>query len=290
VELVREWVSYKGPAGIVPGLLVRPRAASGPLPGVIVIQEVWGVDGHIADVTERFASAGYVALAPDLYGAGGGRPQVVAPDRVEQAKHFLDTLPPGQWMELQRDEQRRAETLGRVPGGRGEQVGETLAMLFGGVQRDREKHLGSLEAALGFLGSHVACGGRPVASVGYCMGGSLSAQLAVSSALAAAVIYYGTGPDAEQVAQISCPIRGFYGREDARIVAGLPDFAAALAAAGIDHELRIYPDTGHAFFNDTRPSYRPEAARDDWARTLAFLAATLDPVGTVPLEGVKTAV
>jgi carboxymethylenebutenolidase len=122
------------------------------------------------------------------------------------------------------------------------------------------------------------------------MGGSLSAQLAVSSALAAAVIYYGTGPDAEQVAQISCPIRGFYGREDARIVAGLPDFAAALAAAGIDHELRIYPDTGHAFFNDTRPSYRPEAARDAWARTLAFLAATLDPVGTVPLEGVKTAV
>jgi carboxymethylenebutenolidase len=289
VELVREWVSYKGSAGIVPGLLVRPRAANGPLPGVIVIQEVWGVDGHIADVTERFARAGYVALAPDLYGAGGGRPEVVAPDRIERAKQFLDTLAPGQWMELQRDEQRRAEALARVPGGRGDQVGETLATLFGGVQRDREKHLASLHGALAFLGSHVACGGRPVASVGYCMGGGLSARLAVGTELAAAVIYYGTGPDAEQVAQISCPIRGFYGQDDPRIVAGLPDFAGALAAAGIEHELCVYPDTGHAFFNDTRSSYRPEAARDAWARTLAFLAATLDPAGTVPVERVETA-
>src|SRR5205823_7491250 len=131
----------------------------------------WGVDGHIADVAERFASAGYVALAPDLYGSGGGRPQVVAPDRIERAKQFLDSLPPGQWMELQRDEQARAEALARVPGGRGEEVGETLATVFGGVQRDQEKHLGALREAIAFLGSHVACGGRRVASVGYCMGG-----------------------------------------------------------------------------------------------------------------------
>jgi carboxymethylenebutenolidase len=42
--------------------------------------------------------------------------------------------------------------------------------------------------------------------------------------------------------------------------------------------MQIYPDTGHAFFNDGRPSYRQEAARDAWARTLAFFAQTLDPV------------
>jgi carboxymethylenebutenolidase len=285
MELAREWVSHRGPDGVVPGLLVRPRAAGGPLPGVIVIQEVWGVDGHIADLCERFATAGYVALAPDLYAAGGRRPDVAAPDRVERAKQFLDSLPAGGWMAM--NERQRADALARVPDGRGALIGETLGALFGGVQRDREKHLSALRAAVHFLGSHQACAGRGVASVGYCMGGGLSARLALGSGLAAAVIYYGAAPEPEQVAHISCPIRGFYGRDDPRIVAGLPDFAAALSAAGVDHELLVYPDTGHAFFNDTRPSYRPEAARDAWARTLEFFGATLDPVATVPLEAVK---
>jgi carboxymethylenebutenolidase len=76
-------------------------------------------------------------------------------------------------------------------------------------------------------------------------------------------------------------VRGFYGQEDPRIVEGLPAFEQALDGAGVDYELRIYPGTGHAFFNDTRPSYGPEAARDAWARMLAFLAETLDPVSTV---------
>lgn len=47
------------------------------------------------------------------------------------------------------------------------------------------------------------------------------------------------------------------------------------------NELRVYPDTGHAFFNDTRPSYRPAASRDAWARALAFFAQALDAAPTV---------
>jgi hypothetical protein len=54
------------------------------------------VDGHVQDLAERFATAGYVALAPDLYSAGGGRPDVLSAERVEEAKAFLDGLPPGQ--------------------------------------------------------------------------------------------------------------------------------------------------------------------------------------------------
>jgi carboxymethylenebutenolidase len=274
VELERQWVTYDGPAGSVPALLVRPQPASGPRPGVIVIQEVWGVDDHIADLCERFASAGYVALAPDLYAAAGTRPQALAFERVERAKAFLDTFPAGRWMGM--DERQRAQALANAPDG--EEVGETLGALFGNVQRDRDKHVETLRPAVGCLRSHEACAGRPVASVGYCMGGGLSARLAISSELSAAVIYYGVSPEPEQVAQISCPIRGFYGRDDPRIVSGLPEFAAALANAGIDHKLRVYPDAPHAFFNDTRPSYRSEPARDAWARTLGFLAATLEPV------------
>ncbi|MDA8061113.1 MAG: dienelactone hydrolase family protein, partial [Actinomycetota bacterium] len=99
--------------------------------------------------------------------------------------------------------------------------------------------------------------------------------------LAAAAVFYGSSPSPEQARRVACPLRGFYGEDDPRIVSGLPAFAQALDAAGADHELRIYPGAGHAFFNDTRPSYRPDAARDAWARTLGFFAEALGPAPTV---------
>src|ERR1700677_2947707 len=146
MELASEWVNCEGPAGPLSAYLARPRAATGPLPGVIVIQEVWGVDGHIEDVTERVASAGYVALAPDLYSVGGARQPVLARERVDAAKAFLNTIPMVQWMTVLGDDASRAEALGKLPGGEGERVGETLGTLFGGV-RDLSPHLVSVKAA-----------------------------------------------------------------------------------------------------------------------------------------------
>jgi len=284
MELLSEWIEYGSPAGTVAGYLTHPRAVSGPAPAVVVIQEVWGVDGHIADVADRLANAGYVALAPDLYSAGGGRPPALAVERVAGAKAFLNTIPPAQWMAVLSDEQRRAEALARLPAEEAQKVAETIAALFAGVGGDPERHLSVLRAAVAFLRAHPACAGRAVGSVGFCLGGGLSALLAGEEPeLGAAVIFYGSSPSAEQAGSIHCPLRGFYGHDDPRIVTGLPAFEAALSAADVDCELRIYPDTPHAFFNDTRPSYRPEAARDAWARTLAFFAEALGPVPTVPV-------
>ncbi|MGA2163692.1 MAG: dienelactone hydrolase family protein [Solirubrobacteraceae bacterium] len=285
MKLQSEWIDYDSPAGAVAGYLARPLAVSGPAPGMVVIQEVWGVDGHIADVAERFASAGYVALAPDLYSAGGGRPPVLAAERVAGAKEFLNTIPTGQWMTVLGDEQRRAEALSQLPPGRAQEVGETIAALFGGAGGDPARHLSVVRGAVAHLRAHPACAGRAVGSVGFCLGGGLSALLAGEEPeLGAAVVFYGSSPTDEQAGAIHCPLRGFYGHDDPRIVGGLPAFDTALSAAGVDHELRIYPDTGHAFFNDTRPSYRAEAARDAWARTLAFFAVALGPVSTVPVR------
>jgi carboxymethylenebutenolidase len=59
-------VEFKSNGGTAHGYLVRPESGSGP--GLIVVQEWWGLTTHIADITERFARAGFVALAPDLYG------------------------------------------------------------------------------------------------------------------------------------------------------------------------------------------------------------------------------
>jgi len=56
-----EWIDYDGHRGY----FAAPERAAEPLPAIIVIQEIYGVNGHIEDVTRRFASAGYAALAPD---------------------------------------------------------------------------------------------------------------------------------------------------------------------------------------------------------------------------------
>jgi carboxymethylenebutenolidase len=285
MELVSEWVEYESPFGAVTAYLTRPRAADGPRPAVVVVQEVWGADGHITDVADRFASAGYVAVAPDLYSAGGGRPPALAAERVEAAKAFLNTIPPAQWGAMLGDEAQRAEALAKLPAEEGRAVGETLGALFSGAGGDPTRHVGVLRAAVAFLRAHPASAGRAVGSVGFCMGGGLSALLACEEPeLGGAVVFYGASPDAEKVSSIRCPLRGFYGREDPRIVSGLPAFDAALSEAGVDHELRVYPDTGHAFFNDTRPSYRPEAARDAWGQVLAFFAEALGPAPTVALR------
>jgi carboxymethylenebutenolidase len=285
MELLSEQIDYDSPVGVVSAYLVRPGAASGPLPGVVVIQEIWGVDRHIQDVADRFAAAGYLAVAPDLYSADGGRPPVLVAERVEAAKSFLNSIAPSQWMAILGDDAQRAEALSKLPGEQARNVDETIAALFGGAGGDSERHIIVLRAAIAFLRAHPACAQRAVGSVGFCLGGGLSALLACEEPhLGAAVIYYGSSPAEGRVGSIHCPVRGFYGQDDPRIVGGLPAFNAALSDAGTDYELHIYPDTGHAFFNDTRPSYRPEAARDAWSRTLAFFAQTLAPVLTVAVD------
>jgi carboxymethylenebutenolidase len=72
-------------------------------------------------------------------------------------------------------------------------------------------------------------------------------------------------------------VAGFYGSLDARVNAGLPAFAEAMAGAGKRFEYRVYEGAAHAFFNDTRPVYHVHAARDAYARLLAFLCAATAP-------------
>ena len=62
----RQNVSFPSGQGTAHGYLARPDSGSGP--GLVVIQEWWGLTDHIAEVTDRFAAEGFVALAPDLYG------------------------------------------------------------------------------------------------------------------------------------------------------------------------------------------------------------------------------
>ncbi|MGA2319476.1 MAG: dienelactone hydrolase family protein [Solirubrobacteraceae bacterium] len=265
MRLEADWSEFEAEGARLRGYLARPAASTDPLPVAIVIQEAWGVDDHIRDVADRLASAGYLAFAPDLYSRD--RPPELAPQRIEAAKASLDTLPPGAWG----DERARAEALSSHP--QGKAIGETLGSIFAGLQR--EHHVRDLEAAVAHVRGRKDAAAA-VVSIGFCMGGGLSAQLAASGAgLAVAVCFYGMPPGREEAQRISCPLLGLYGGEDERITSQVPAFVETMRDLGKPFEHHIYEGAPHAFFNDTRPSYRVAAARDAWARTLALFAEHL---------------
>jgi carboxymethylenebutenolidase len=138
--------------------------------------------------------------------------------------------------------------------------------------RDLSQNVADLQAARHWLASRTFTRADRIASLGFCMGGSLSARLAARGApLAACVIFYGENPPSEQIQNIRCPVLGLYGGDDHRLTDHVPAFATAMQRAGRSFEYHVYPGAPHAFFNDTRATYRAEAAADAWTRVLAFL-------------------
>lgn len=250
-----------------PAYGARPAAAQAPLAAVVVIQEVWGVDEHIRDLTDRFATAGYYAVAPDLYAQEGERPAALAGDRIEALKLFLDHAPPEAW----RDPAARDAALAALPEPDRSRLRETVSVVLT-PDRPYDRWLRTLLAVAEAVRGSRLCNGR-VMSTGYCLGGHLSARLAgADPELAAAAIYYGASPDPGAMRALACPLIGCYGGEDPRITGTVPAFEEAMRAAGKRFEAHVYPGAPHAFFNDTRPSYRVDAARDAWARTLKLFA------------------
>jgi len=266
-----EWVRF-GAKTQHSGFLAWPERAVAPLPALVVIQEAWGVDAHIEDVTLRFAKAGYAALAPDLFAEHGERPAHSSRERMEMLKEFINSLPPSAWA----DPKAREEALGKLPEPRRTQVGESLGALFGLLGK-LDSFVPKVVDAASFLRSeHPLTRGRKVGSVGFCMGGALSARLACADPkLGAAVIFYGNAPPAEQVPNIACAVLGLYGGLDQRVNGGIADFSAAMKKHGKRFEHHVYEGAQHAFFNDDRPSYHAMASREAFARALEFFRCEL---------------
>lgn len=265
MQLTSEWITY-GENGKYTGLLQYPRRAKTPLPTLVVIQEIWGVDAHIEDVAARFAEAGYATFAPDLYAVDGARPEVLARERIDAVKAFLDTLPSTAWHSP--DERQKA--LDRLPSPERESVHETFAKLFSGL--NMELYMDQMLETTSFLRSDAcAVSSGSIGSVGFCMGGALSALLACRDReLRGAAIFYGASPSADNVTQGTCPIIGFYGGLDPRITDGVTAFADAMKSASRPFDFHVYEGAQHAFFNDTRAGYHSDAARHAFAATLGF--------------------
>ncbi len=201
------------------GYLARP-AGDGPWPGVVVIQEWWGLNDNIRDIADRFAGEGFVSLAPDLYyGETAAEPDDAR--KLAMALNYPDAL--------------------RV-----------------------------IQAAVNYLIDLDEVAPKKIGVTGFCMGGGLAWHGAAKlEGIGAAAPCYGGGPDMtlEEANAIRVPVLAIYGELDRGVSPEVARRRAALMdSAGVRHETVIYPDAQHAFMNEGRPAYHPEAAEDAWRR------------------------
>lgn len=217
--------------------LARP-LSDAPRGGVVVIHHLPGYDSGTREFARTFAAHGYAAIVPNLYSREGAD---VAPDDQAAAVRAKGGVPDGQ-------------LVGDVAGA--------------------AAYLNGLEHANGKVGV-----------IGHCSGGRHAFLAACSLDLDAAVDCYGAfvvnDPPADsplkmtsllsKAPDLSCPLLGLFGEDDKF---PSPDEVAALDAEltklGKEHEFHSYPGAGHAFFAVERPSFRPAAAKDGWAKIFAF--------------------
>ena len=221
-------ISFKSNGSAVDGYLAKPATRG---PAVIVIQEWWGLVPHIEDVADRFAAAGFVALAPDLFHGTTAK----SPD---QAGKLM--------MSLRIDEAAR-----------------------------------DLAGAIDYAAALPEVTAPTVGTIGFCMGGALSLYAASKNReVGACVVFYGGHPNVKpDLPALQAPVLGIYAGKDTfvspAVVSALDE---QLTALGKRHEFHTYPNADHAFFNDARPEvYDAAAAKDAWARTLAFFRRELTP-------------
>lgn len=216
------------------------------LPVVLVVQEIFGVHEYIADTCRRFAKAGYLAIAPDLYSRQG------------DASTYTDI---GKLL---------AEVVSKVPD---------------------EQVMNDLDGALAWAADN---GGntKKVAITGFCWGGRITWLYAAHNKdVKAGVAWYGrlvgtpsdlTPKNPVDIAEnLNGPVLGLYGGKDNGIpLDTVNQMKKALAAAGKKgnkaakaSQFVVYPEAGHAFHADYRPSYRAKEAADGFKRALAWFKA-----------------
>jgi carboxymethylenebutenolidase len=204
---------------------------------ILVVQEIFGVHEHIRDICRRLAKLGYCAIAPELYFRQGSVADLTSIDDII------------------------SKVVSKVPDA------QVMADLDATVAYARASGKGDV-ARLGITG--------------FCWGGRIVWLYAAhSSALKAGVAWYGKlvgeatpltpRHPVDIVGELKAPVLGLYGGADQGIpVETVERMRKACKTAGKTCEIVVYPDTQHAFNADYRPSFRPEAAKDGWARMLAW--------------------
>lgn len=136
-----------------------------------------------------------------------------------------------------------------------------------------EEAAARLDAVRQYAISRPSANGKS-ATIGFCWGGARSFAYAASQpALDAAVVYYGSSPEAADLARIKAPVLGLYGADDARVNATIPPAEAEMKRLGKTYEPNLYEGAGHGFLRaqSGREGANYKATRQAWPRTIAFL-------------------
>ena len=140
------------------------------------------------------------------------------------------------------------------------------------MELDAERAVREIAGAGAYVRQQPECTSSKYGVVGFCMGGALAQYAATKDAAnvgATASFYGGFKQVQPEWEQLSAPILLIYGEKDQGVPAEQGrNLEAKLSKLGKNVELVIYPGADHAFFNDTRPNHKPEAAADAWRRTL----------------------
>jgi carboxymethylenebutenolidase len=143
----------------------------------------------------------------------------------------------------------------------------------------QEDGLADLNATVVYLKSVPEVDATKIGVTGFCMGGSYALMLScINPEIKAAVPFYGQVPNPDTpIQKLGCPVLYIYGEDDGWITkADVQRLAAALKKYGKAGEIKTYPGAPHGFFRDTDPSvYRPDAAKDAWARAKTFFKQQL---------------
>jgi carboxymethylenebutenolidase len=204
--------------------------------GIVILPDVRGLFRFYRDLALRFAEAGVEAVAIDYFGRTAGL--TPRDENFDFWPHVMQTKP------------------------------ETVAA--------------DVATAVAYLRSTVGGSPRSIFTVGFCFGGRNSfLQAAQHLGLAGVIGFYGQlgqgrvpGPTpAEQASQFECPVLGFFGGADEGITKDqIEQFNAALAKAGVEHRLVVYPGAPHSFFDRKQEEFANESA-DSWRLMLEFIRA-----------------
>ncbi len=229
-------IKIKTADGEIPGYRALP-ATGGPFPVILVVQEIFGVHEHIKDLCRRLAKLGYFAISAELYARQGDVSQLKAVDEI--FKNVVSKVPDAQVMS-------------------------------------------DLDAAVAFAKAAGKADTARLGITGFCWGGRITwLYSAHNPAVKAGVAWYGRlignvtdntpRHPVDIASSLKAPVLGLYGGADQGIPQDTVDkMRDACKAAGKTCEIVVYPDTPHAFNADYRPSYRPEQAKDAWAKMLAW--------------------
>jgi carboxymethylenebutenolidase len=222
-------------------------AEAGAFPGIVVIQEIFGVNEHIRSVTERIAQLGYVAIAPAIYQRlAPGFEAGYSPEEIKLGRQYK--------------EQTNATEL----------LGDVQAAI------DFLKTRPTVKAAIGCIGF---CFGGHVAY----LAATLPDIKATASFYGAGLPNWTPGggePTLSRTPQITGILYAFFGNEDASIPnSDVEQIETALQAHQIPHQIFRYDGAGHGFFCDRRPDYRPEVAAEAWQEVQQLFQRELKAIG-----------